>query len=204
MDVLLVCSFPEELKTKVYTFSGFDKGTRNLWTNIQPSSHWIKIVVSLDNSSSANRGMMKNDVIISRVVGYWFCYQNTSSTTDDRVNISTVLLLEDMGADYTIVRMFTVEAIQGRVCKVDSLVSVETWVLKTNLGSTQVTCMEWWTGFYEILTWYRHIRVLVVLVISLPQLNIHKVMIHWGRGLVIQHSNHWRCFSLLLVSPNLH
>ena len=51
-----------------------------------------------------------------RVVGYWFCYQNTSSTTDDRVNISTVLLLEDMGTDYTIVRRFTVEAIPGRDC----------------------------------------------------------------------------------------
>ena len=51
-----------------------------------------------------------------RVVGYWFCYQNTSSTTGDRVNISTVLLLEDMGTDYTIVRRFTVEAIPGRDC----------------------------------------------------------------------------------------
>ena len=51
-----------------------------------------------------------------RVVGYWFCYQNTSSTTGERVNISTVLLLEDMGTDYTIVRRFTVEAIPGRDC----------------------------------------------------------------------------------------
>ena len=51
-----------------------------------------------------------------RVVGYWFCYQNPSSTTDDRVNISTVLLLEDMGTDYTIVRRFNVEAIPGRDC----------------------------------------------------------------------------------------
>ena len=51
-----------------------------------------------------------------RVVGYWFCYQNTSSTTGDRVNISTVLLLEDMGADYTIVRRFTVVAVPGRDC----------------------------------------------------------------------------------------
>ena len=39
-----------------------------------------------------------------------------SSTTGDRVNISTVLLLEDMGTDYTIVRRFTVEAIPGRDC----------------------------------------------------------------------------------------
>ena len=46
-------------------------------------------------------------------MGYWFCYQNTSSTTGERVNISTVLLLEDMGTDYTIVRRFTVEAIPG-------------------------------------------------------------------------------------------
>ena len=51
-----------------------------------------------------------------RVVGYWFCYQNPSSTTGERVNISTVLLLEDMGTDYTIVRRFTVEAIPGRDC----------------------------------------------------------------------------------------
>ena len=51
-----------------------------------------------------------------RVVGYWFCYQNPSSTPGDRVNISTVLLLEDMGTDYTIVRRFTVEAIPGRDC----------------------------------------------------------------------------------------
>ena len=51
-----------------------------------------------------------------RVVGYWFCYQNTSSTTGDRVNISTVLLLEDMGTDYTIVRRFNVTAILGRDC----------------------------------------------------------------------------------------
>ena len=51
-----------------------------------------------------------------RVVGYWFCYQNPSSTTGDRVNISTVLLLEDMGTDYTIVRRFTVVAIPGRDC----------------------------------------------------------------------------------------
>ena len=51
-----------------------------------------------------------------RVVGYWFCYQNTSSTTGERVNISTVLLLEDMGTDYTIVRRFTVEAIPGGDC----------------------------------------------------------------------------------------
>ena len=49
-------------------------------------------------------------------MGYWFCYQNPSSTTGDRVNISTVLLLEDMGTDYTIVRRFTVEAIPGRDC----------------------------------------------------------------------------------------
>ena len=51
-----------------------------------------------------------------RVVGYWFCYQNIGSTTGERVNISTVLLLEDMGADYTIVRRFPVEAILGRDC----------------------------------------------------------------------------------------
>ena len=51
-----------------------------------------------------------------RVVGYWFCYQNTGSTTGDRVNISTVLLLEDMGTDYTIVRRFNVTTILGRDC----------------------------------------------------------------------------------------
>ena len=49
-------------------------------------------------------------------MGYWFCYQNTSSTTGERVNISTVLLLEDMGTDYTIVRRFNVEAVPGRDC----------------------------------------------------------------------------------------
>ena len=52
-----------------------------------------------------------------RVVGYWFCYQNPSSTTGERVDISTVLLLEDMGTDYTIVRRFTVEAIPGGDCR---------------------------------------------------------------------------------------
>ena len=45
------------------TQTEFDKGTRNLCANIQSSSHWIKIVVSLDNSSSTNQGMMKNDII---------------------------------------------------------------------------------------------------------------------------------------------
>ena len=49
-----------------------------------------------------------------RVVGYWFCYQNTSSTTGGRVNISTVLLLKDMGANYHTIRSFTVEAELGR------------------------------------------------------------------------------------------
>ena len=51
-----------------------------------------------------------------KVVGYWFCYQNPSSTTGDRVNISTVLVLEDMGVDYVIVWSFTVEAVPGRDC----------------------------------------------------------------------------------------
>ena len=51
-----------------------------------------------------------------RVVGYWFCYQNLSSTTGEMVNISAVLLLEDMGTDYTIVRRFTVVAIPGGDC----------------------------------------------------------------------------------------
>ena len=32
------------------------------------------------------------------------------------MNISTVLLLEDMGTEYTIVRRFTVEAIPGGDC----------------------------------------------------------------------------------------
>ena len=47
-------------------------------------------------------------------MGYWFCYQSTGSTTGERVNISIVLLLEDKGADYTIVIRFTVVAIPGR------------------------------------------------------------------------------------------
>jgi len=59
-----------------------------------------------------------------RVVGYWFCYQNPSNTTGERVNISTVLLLEDMGVDYTIVRRFTVEAIPGRDGPSDGLCCV--------------------------------------------------------------------------------
>ena len=57
-----------------------------------------------------------NSSCSGRVVGYWFCYQNPSSTTGDRVNISTVLLLEDMGTDYTIVRRFNVMTIPGRDC----------------------------------------------------------------------------------------
>ena len=57
-----------------------------------------------------------NSSCSGRVVGYWFCYQNPSSTTGDRVNVGTVLLLEDMGADYTIVRRFNVTAIPGRDC----------------------------------------------------------------------------------------
>ena len=40
----------------------------------------------------------------------------SGSTTGERVNISTVLLFEDMGADYTIVRRFHVETILGRGC----------------------------------------------------------------------------------------
>ena len=44
-------------------------------------------------------------------------HNHQGSTAEDRVNISTVLLLEDMGADYTIVRRFTVEAIPGRDCR---------------------------------------------------------------------------------------
>ena len=48
-----------------------------------------------------------------RVVGYWFCYQNTSSTTGGRVNIATVLLLEDMGATYQVVAELNVEAVPG-------------------------------------------------------------------------------------------
>ena len=45
-----------------------------------------------------------------RVVGYWFCY----STTGERVNIATVLLLEDMGANYQVVGELNVEVIPGR------------------------------------------------------------------------------------------
>ena len=55
-----------------------------------------------------------NSSCSGRVVGYWFCYQNTSSTTGERVNISTVLLLEDMGAKCRTVKSFTVEVIPGR------------------------------------------------------------------------------------------
>ena len=50
----------------------------------------------------------------ARVVGYWFCYQNTSSTTGVRVNITTVLLLEDMGANYQVVVELNVTAEPGR------------------------------------------------------------------------------------------
>ena len=49
-----------------------------------------------------------------RVVGYWFCYQNTSSTTGARV--ATVLLLEDMEANYRIVDQFTVEGLPDDRC----------------------------------------------------------------------------------------
>ena len=48
------------------------------------------------------------------VVGYWFCYQNTSNTTGARV--ATVLLLEDMGANYRIVEQFTVEGLPDDSC----------------------------------------------------------------------------------------
>ena len=47
-------------------------------------------------------------------MGYWFCYQNTSSTTGARV--ATVLLLEDMGANYHIVDQFTVEGLSDDNC----------------------------------------------------------------------------------------
>ena len=50
-----------------------------------------------------------------RVVGYWFCYQNTSSTTGDRVNISTVLLLRERGQNrYHIVEELNVMAEPSR------------------------------------------------------------------------------------------
>ena len=47
------------------------------------------------------------------VVRYWFCYQNTSSNTGGRVNISTVLLLEDRRDNYQVVGEFNVEAEPG-------------------------------------------------------------------------------------------
>ena len=47
-------------------------------------------------------------------MGYWFCYQNTSNTTGARV--ATVLLLEDMGANYRIVEQFTVESLPDDSC----------------------------------------------------------------------------------------
>ena len=49
-----------------------------------------------------------------RVVEYLFCYRNSSRTTGERVTIATVLLLEDMGENYRVVRNFTVEAIPGK------------------------------------------------------------------------------------------
>ena len=84
------------------------------------------VAPTLDYSALTGGGVEGQVIIYSmspfnscsgRVVGYWFCYQNPSSTNiGDRVNISTVLLLEDMGTDYTIVRRFNVTAILGRDC----------------------------------------------------------------------------------------
>ena len=51
-----------------------------------------------------------------RVVGYWFCYRNTSSTTGGRVRIATVLLLEERGQDYRVVANFTVAALSDDSC----------------------------------------------------------------------------------------
>ena len=51
-----------------------------------------------------------------RVVGYWFCYQNTNTITGVRVNISTVVLLEDMGDNYQVVGEFNVMAEPDRDC----------------------------------------------------------------------------------------
>ena len=79
-------------------------------------------------------------------MGYWFCYQSTGSTTGERVNISTVLLLEDKGADYTIVIRFTVAAIPGRDC-------LHVW--HTVLCQSESECwkpvwgqleLPWWSG----------------------------------------------------------
>ena len=50
------------------------------------------------------------------IVGYKFCYENTRSTSGERVRVATVLLLEDVGVNYRTVRRFTVEAIPGRDC----------------------------------------------------------------------------------------
>ena len=42
-----------------------------------------------------------------RVVGYWFCYQNTGNTN---VQIATALVLEDRGPNFHIIENFEVEA----------------------------------------------------------------------------------------------
>ena len=66
-----------------YTWTEFDKlGPRNLCTNIQLSSHWINIVVSLDNLSSTNRGMMKNDIISFTI--FHFCWLQGLATSFPR------------------------------------------------------------------------------------------------------------------------
>ena len=45
-----------------------------------------------------------------RVVGYLFCYENTSNTVGDDVVIATALVLEDRGDNFHIVQIFEVEA----------------------------------------------------------------------------------------------
>ena len=64
-----------------------------------PEVPWIGFIYTTPSS-----------ICSGRVVGYSFCYQNTSNTVGDNVVIATALVLEDRGVNFHIVRNFEVEA----------------------------------------------------------------------------------------------
>ena len=88
----------------------------NKFTSVDTSRHCR--VPALDYSVETVRGAARVGFIYTtpssscggRVVGYSFCYQNTSNTVGDNVVIATALVLEDRGENYHIVQNFEVEA----------------------------------------------------------------------------------------------
>ena len=81
-----------------------------------------------------------------RVVRYWFCYQNTSSTTGG-VRIATVLLLEDMGANYQVVAELNVEVMPGEdSCLSASPTDGQCCVTRNLAAESQLLKIPVWSG----------------------------------------------------------